>query len=381
MSNRWKGGFIQAYFDPLTEGPLLDFGPLYAWGENQTGQLGQNDQGIYRSSPVQVGDNNWSKIVAGGRSDTAGMVALKTDGTLWTWGFNQTGECGVGDTINRSSPTQVGALTNWRTFVRIRSATAAIKTDGTLWTWGGNDDGELGLSGAAGARRSSPTQVGALTTWLKVSGSYTNFFAIKTDGTLWFWGGNGSRFVEGGVNTSSPVQIGSATNWASVEGGYSAVAGVTTSGILLTWGSSYYGQLGLNLNGAGTYVSSPTQVGALTNWSKASATNVGLLALKTDGTIWGCGAGGYTGQDDAVSRSSPVQIGSSTDWRDFDFSAQLAFLLKTDDSLWGYGINNRGQLGINTTVQKSSPTQIGADTDWKEASANLSWNGAAIKKS
>ena len=63
MSNRWKGGFIQAYFDPLTEGPLVT--PLYAWGLNGDGQLGLNDIAA-RSSPTQVGEGPWTSIEATG---------------------------------------------------------------------------------------------------------------------------------------------------------------------------------------------------------------------------------------------------------------------------------------------------------------------------
>ena len=99
------------------------------------------------------------------------MVAVKTDGTLWSWGHNNVGNLGDGTTTNRSSPVQVGALTTWSTVGAGYSFAAAVKTDGTLWTWGYNTSGQLGDETTT--NRSSPVQVGGLTTWLRVtSGSY-----------------------------------------------------------------------------------------------------------------------------------------------------------------------------------------------------------------
>ena len=100
--------------------------------------------------------------------------AIKTDGTLWSWGYNGTGELGVGDIANRSSPTQIGALTTWSKI----AVSSAIKTDGTLWTWGQNASGKLGLGNVT--NYSSPKQVGALTTWLTIAGGYDFTLAIST---------------------------------------------------------------------------------------------------------------------------------------------------------------------------------------------------------
>jgi alpha-tubulin suppressor-like RCC1 family protein len=92
-------------------------------------------------------------------------MAIKTNGTLWSWGRNSQGQLGLNNRTNFSSPVQIGALTNW-TKVAAEYACAAIKTDGTLWTWGSNAYGQLGNGNTN--TRSSPTQVGALTTWTDV---------------------------------------------------------------------------------------------------------------------------------------------------------------------------------------------------------------------
>ena len=131
---------------------------LYTWGRNGDGELGLNAT-VNKSSPTQVGALiTWSNI-AGGRHS----MATKTDGTLWVWGVNNYGQLGLNDRISRSSPVQVGSDTNWSNIAGSQNHSMATKTNGTLYKWGDNENGQLGLNDRV--YRSSPTQVGALTTW------------------------------------------------------------------------------------------------------------------------------------------------------------------------------------------------------------------------
>nr|QMP83643.1 MAG: hypothetical protein [Caudoviricetes sp.] len=278
---------------------------LWSWGFNGNGQLGLGDI-THRSSPVQVGSlTNWSQV--------SGSLAIKTDGTLWSWGSNFGGELGLGDRTHRSSPVQVGLLTNWSLVAGGQSHSLAIKTDGTLWSWGGNNYGELGLGDIT--NRSSPVQIGSLTNWSQVSGGLWHSLAIKTDGTLWSWGRNtwGQLGLGNLTHRSSPVQVGFLTNWSLVaSGGYQQSFAIKTDGTLWSWGRNEVGQLGL---GDTTHRSSPVQVGSLTNWSKVAGGSQSL-AIKTDGTLWSWGTNsiGELGLGDRTSRSSPVQVGSLTNW-------------------------------------------------------------------
>jgi hypothetical protein len=124
---------------------------------------------------------------------------LKTDGTIWYCGLNQDGIWGAntGSVGRRSSPVQMGAVTTWDDLsLASFSAAAAIRTDGTLWTWGKNDDhGNLGIGNRV--NRSAPTQVSG--TWSKVIMGRTAM-GIKSDGTLWTWGTN--EFGALGINLS-----------------------------------------------------------------------------------------------------------------------------------------------------------------------------------
>lgn len=152
-------------------------GTLWASGGNANGGLGDGTT-INRSSPVQVGSlTNWLTVSAG----VYFAAAIKTDGTFWAWGWNNAGQLGLGDTLSRSSPVQVGTLSNWRSvsLPGMGSAfTAAIKTDGTLWAWGTNNSGALGL-GADGNLKSSPVQIGSSTSWSSLSVDKNRILAIE----------------------------------------------------------------------------------------------------------------------------------------------------------------------------------------------------------
>ena len=286
-------------------------GTLWGCGSNGQGQLGLGNTTNY-SSPKQVGSlTNW-KTIYGSYVST---YAIKTDGTLWSWGLNATGQLGLGNTTYYSSPKQVGLLTNWSTLSAVGSfGAAAIKTDGTLWTWGQNYQGCLGLGNTT--NYSSPKQVGSLTNWVSLSGGGSGYvLAVKTDGTLWSWGRNNNGQLGLGNTTvySSPKQVGSLTNWGNVITGNSFTIAVKTDGTLWSWGANNTGQLGL---GNTTYYSSPKQVGSLITWTKTSAGYNYFLAIKTDGTLWGAGQNyyGQLGLGNTTQYSSPKQVGSLTTW-------------------------------------------------------------------
>jgi alpha-tubulin suppressor-like RCC1 family protein len=151
-------------------------GTLWLWGLNNAGQLGDNTI-TKRSSPVQTisGGTNWKQVASGG-SNTA---AIKTDGTLWLWGENFLGCLGDNTMTHRSSPVQtVAGGTDWRRVNKTQSHTAAIKTDGTLWLWGYNNNGKLGTNNTT--HYSSPVQtVAGGNNWNWVSTTASSTIATK----------------------------------------------------------------------------------------------------------------------------------------------------------------------------------------------------------
>jgi alpha-tubulin suppressor-like RCC1 family protein len=352
--------------DMFVPAEIFNNNGIWAWGINGDGQLGLNDV-VHRSSPVQVGSlTNWNQVFTGWNTS---VIAIKTDGTLWSWGVGLTGTLGLGASTTRSSPVQVGLLTVWKKISISYRSVMAITNNGTLWAWGQNTHGTLGLNDLV--HRSSPVQVGSLSNWNKVSCGTHHTVAIKTDGTLWTWGRNsyGQLGLNDLVHISSPVQVGSLTNWkfvsaggpASIGDGFSAA--IKTDGTLWTWGNNTSGQLGLN---DVVHRSSPVQVGSLTNWKQVAAVTSSLFAIKTDGTLWSVGNNtrSQLGQNNTTSISSPVQVGSLTNWKQVTGGFYSAAAVKTDGTLWVWG-RNYGSLGLNDLTHRSSPTQVGSLTNWK----------------
>ena len=204
---------------------LLDnfrFAGLWGFGDNQSGQLGDNTS-IKRSSPVQTiaGGANWKQIACGYQHN----AAIKTDGTLWLWGINSNGQLGDNTISVKYSPVQtLTGGTNWKQAACGQGHTLVIKTDGTLWAWGSNSSGQLGDNTVA--NKSSPVQISAGgVNWKQVASGNASYYsaAIKTDGTLWAWGSNSSGQLGDNTvaNKSSPVQtVASGSNWRQVECGY-----------------------------------------------------------------------------------------------------------------------------------------------------------------
>lgn len=235
---------------------------LWTWGGNTFGQLGLGDR-TPRSSPVQVGALTlWQTITASNK----GMYGIRTNGTLWSWGRNVDGELGVGDITDRSSPVQVGALTNWKQVACSHTFSvhvAAVQSNGTLWTWGNNTHGELGDGTVT--RKSSPVQVGALTNWKQVACGYDHVAALKIDGTWWAWGNNWAGHLGDGTTAakSSPVQIGALTNWVDINCGYDHTGVIKLDGTMWGCGYNLYKEL---LTGTTQSYSSPIQLGNSSSW-------------------------------------------------------------------------------------------------------------------
>ena len=191
-------------------------GTLWAWGGGYCGRLGDNTT-VNKSSPVSVigGFTDWCQVSGGYQS-----LALRQNGTIWAWGRNETGALGDNTTDNKSSPVSVvGGYTDWCQVSAGTQQSVAIRTNGSAWSWGQNCFGQLGTNSTTD--KSSPVSlVGGFTDWCQVSSGAQQSFGLRTNGTAWSWG----RAIYGGLgdnttaNKSSPVSIaGGFTDWVCLS--------------------------------------------------------------------------------------------------------------------------------------------------------------------
>jgi alpha-tubulin suppressor-like RCC1 family protein len=291
-------------------------------------------------------------------------LALKSNGTLWAWGYNFAGGLGINSTTNSLVPVQVGTATDWQSIIAGNFHSLAIKTNGTLWAWGYNDSGQIGDNTTV--NRLVPIQIGTATNWKQVSCGEQHSLALKTDGTLWAWGNNDFGRLGTGLsgNLLIPTQVGTASDWEFISAGAGHSIAKKTNSSLWSWGNNTFGQLGLNSTAA--HISVPTVINTLIPWTTVSAGVLHNLAVKSDGTLWAWGnnSAGEVGDNTTTRRIAPVQVSTATNWSHISAGYGISAARKSNGTIWTWGRNALGQLGDNTLIDKSIPTQLGTATTW-----------------
>ncbi|GEP52556.1 chromosome condensation regulator [Flavobacterium noncentrifugens] len=331
---------------------LKSDGTLWGWGNNNSGLLGNGSQEPL-NLPTQIGvENNWKTLTSGSSYHNAG---IKNDGTLWAWGNNEYGQLGDGTATSSSIPIQVGHETNWVAVDASFRYTVALKNDGTLWVWGGNNSGQFGNGTLAG--NLLPEQIGHDTDWKSFEAGQNNISAIKTNGTLWIWGNGPALGNATPGDNLFPRQVNNDNDWKSISLDSSFAIAQKTDGTIWSWGDNVNGELG-----NGTFISStlPTQIGSDTDWEIAAATAGSSVAVKSDGTLWTWGFNmfGALGNGNFTNNPFPIQVGTANDWQSVFPGNAHVFALKTDGTLYGWGWNIFNQVGNNTTTDINVPTLI-----------------------
>jgi alpha-tubulin suppressor-like RCC1 family protein len=364
-----ENGIVYDFYDVFVPAENFRQPSLFVSGVGFGGQLGTNDT-TARSTPVTTfaGGTTW-KSINGGREHIA---AIKTDGTLWNWGRGTEGQLGNNVNANRSTPlTTFAGGNNWKSVACGREHTVAIKTDGSLWTWGFGNFVALGINNTNNRNTPVTTFAGG-TDWKSVACGERFTAAIKTDGSLWTWGLNNfaQLGVNDGANRSTPVTtFAGGTNWKQVSCGNENISAIKSDGSLWTWGKNDNGQLGINNT---TNRSTPvTTFAGENNWKRVACGRDCTVAIKTDGSLWtwGGNAQGQLGiNNNNTNKSTPVTtFAGGTNWKSIGASGESTLAIKTDGSLWVWGRNGEGQLGINNITNSilTPVTTFAGGNNWK----------------
>ncbi|HVQ17819.1 MAG TPA: hypothetical protein VMT27_02135 [Actinomycetes bacterium] len=286
---------------------LRSDGTVVTWGSDEFGQLGNGDaDNADHFEPIDVPGLSGIVDVDDGHYHS---IALKDDGTVWAWGFGSLGQLGTGATPTRvQSPVQFGTISSAKAVFGGRDMTLVLLDDGTVWCAGSNASGECG-PGAAEPKTPSPIQVSGLSDIVDLAGGRNHAVALKSDGTVWTWGLNDEGQLGDGTQTShsDPRQVAGLTDVVDVGAGADHSLAVTAAGSVYAWGWGARGQLGL---GDESNRLIPTQVPGIDNAASIDAGRDHSLVITDQGSLitWGENADEQTGSTGALEVLSPFVV-------------------------------------------------------------------------
>ncbi|MFZ1361236.1 MAG: fibronectin type III domain-containing protein [Candidatus Saccharimonadales bacterium] len=377
---------------------LKSDGTVWAWGSNANGQLGDNTN-TSKVLPIQVVDGGaYMTDVTAIAAGASHALALKSDGSIWSWGLNNMGQLGDNTTTSRKEPVRVkntdgGILSGVVSIAAGSSHSLAIRASNTAIAWGDGGNGRLGDGSAV--NRSIPVEVkneggsGALSNIVELRGGTAFTLAKKQDGSVWAWGYNNNGQLGDGTTTarSLPARVkdSAGTGWlagvVSISAANSHAIAVNDAGSVVAWGYNNAGQLGDNSVNTRTLpvsvkgVTGEPSLGSVVaidaGGDSSSGTASHSLALRADGTVsaWGGNVSGQLGDGTVVNKVVPIAVREKNLRSIFDDAVQVvagsntSAVLRQDGSVWAWGYNYSGQLGNGTTSNSGSPVQVVTTSD------------------
>ncbi|MEU4624937.1 hypothetical protein AB0G04_33810 [Actinoplanes sp. NPDC023801] len=371
---------------------------LWCWGRNLYGELGDGTSGTERAAPTRIApENRWATVLTGGGLHTC---ALDTGGRTWCWGRNDDGQIGDGSTRNATRPVRIGSDANWKSISPGTGHTCALSVAGALWCWGDDSGGQLGDGTYTTVLSSTaPLRVGTGTGWDRVAPADGHTCALRTDRSLWCWGGNEDGELGDGTTASrsGPVQVTGGKVWTAISADAGDSCGLRTDGSLWCWGDRF---------GDPDQPGHPRRMGRSSDWTGMDVGSSQLCATRADGSVWCWSSTGPAGEPVRAAGSGArwVQVttggghacardtaGKVFCWGSNDYGqlgdgdrritsvpvvklARAAATVEggsistcavgTDRSLWCWGGNRQGQLGDGDTMDMLTPVRVGGASDW-----------------
>lgn len=333
-------------------------GSVWAWGRGDFGGLGDGAYTALRANPVPLSVSGVASVSAG----YSHTLAVKTDGTVAGWGYNSAGQL-FGNSPSYPSPLAIPGLANITAVAAGYQHSLALKNDGTVLAWGANDSGQLGQGTVDSNSHPVPAQVPGLTNVIAIAANNNYCLALRSDGSVWSWTSNSNGqlgTVDANNVRSTAAQVPGVSSVQSIVAGYNHVLAIKTDGTVWGWGANAFGQTGStnydNVN------STPTQV---VNLGNVVAVGPGFgfsLAVRSDGTVWGWGLNGLGQLGNGTMGSNPqptaTQVSGISSGVAVGAGNAHGLVLLSDGTLRAWGDNQYSQLGDGTTFNRLTPVQV-----------------------
>jgi alpha-tubulin suppressor-like RCC1 family protein/Ca2+-binding RTX toxin-like protein len=356
-------------------------GQLFSWGTNLYGQLGIGADSSVTMSTIPVPVSGLSDVVAFA-DGTRHALAVRSDGAVWGWGTNGSGQVGDGSTITRTTPVRAGTLTGVVAVAAGTSHSLALDGAGRVWSWGSDAKGQLG-NGAGGAT-SSPQQilVGPVGTVIEAISAGADFgLALDAAGDVWSWGDDGlGQLGNGGAGSSqTPARIDALSAIQAIDAGAGFGVALDAQGDVWAWGDDTWGQQG---NGTSTgSVQTPVAIGSLPVIDALSAGAGHVLALDDVGKLWGWGldnTGQVTGSPLNPSPPpvlAPVEVDvAPAGVVAISAGANVSGVRLTDGTVESVGGNVSGQLGDGSAMPRTGYVRMSVIHDVSALAAGSSYS-------
>jgi alpha-tubulin suppressor-like RCC1 family protein len=341
-------------------------GRAYCWGRASEGQIGDALSSPFprpAPTPVRMPDGvTFTRIAAGGLH----TLAISTSGAVYAWGGNESGQLGNGTTDNRTAPTLVDTPAGV-TFQEVAAGyghSLALTTTGRVYAWGLNGSGQVGDGTVQDRLTPVLVQLPSAIQVIAVGGGGVHSVALTSAGAAWAWGQNEFGQIGDGTTLmrSLPVQTVGSLSFRSISAGGAHTAAVTHDGLAVAWGMNTNGAIG---DGTVANRTSPTpvQMPVGVQFSTIHAGWEFTLALTTTGAAygWGENSTGHVGDGTTTTRTTPraVVMPSGTTFAVMAAGSYHAIGRAPGGSLFTWGWNGSGQLGSGQLGgERSAPGSV-----------------------